>query len=229
MIITIDGPTASGKSSVAKTLAEKLGWYYLNTGMLYRAVTYLLMTRYHYTSKDLTQVAPQDLAACTDHSRFSYCYDPAQGVEILYDDSNITPFLKDATIDEAVCLISPQPYLREVMCEFQRQLAQQYDIVTDGRDTGSVVFPQAEYKFFLTASLDIRALRWQKDQYKRGNVYTIEECKKRIAFRDTKDLERGHSPLLIPQGGIVIDNTTLNFNETINEFLKYLHTVYITK
>ncbi len=229
MIITIDGPTASGKSSVAKALAEKLGWYYLNTGMLYRSVTYLLITRYHYSSEDLTHVDPKDLAACTDHSRFSYHYDAVQGVEILYDDSDITPFLKDATIDEAVCLISPQPYLREAMCEFQRQLAQQYDVVTDGRDTGSVVFPQAEYKFFLTASLDIRGLRWQKDQQRRGNIYSLEECKKRIAFRDAKDSERGHSPLLIPQGGIVIDNTALDFNQTINAFLKYLTNLYISK
>ncbi len=222
MIITIDGPTASGKSSVAKALAEQLGWYYLNTGMLYRAVTYLLLNNYKYTLENLTNVAPEDLAACTDHSRFTYHYDPVDGVEIVYDDVTITQYLKDASIDQAVCLISPQPHLREAMCEFQRQLAQQYDVVTDGRDTGSVVFPHAQYKFFLTASLDVRAQRWQKDQKKRGHDYTLQECKERIAYRDAKDQERGHSPLVIPQGGIVIDNSTLDFAQTIEVFLKYI-------
>ena len=222
MIITIDGPTASGKSSVAKALAERLGWYYLNTGFLYRAVTYLLLNRYHYTLEALTDVAPADLAACTDHSRFAYHYDPIEGVKILYDDVEITPYLKDASIDQAVCLISPQPHLREAMCEFQRQLAQQYDVVTDGRDTGSVVFPQADYTFFLTASLDVRAQRWQKDQKKLGHDYTLQECKERIAYRDNKDQERGHSPLVVPPRGIIIDNSTLDFNQTIEAFLGYI-------
>ena len=222
MIITIDGPTASGKSSVAKALAEKLGWYYLNTGMLYRAVTYILLTTYKYTSETLTHVAPQDLQECTNHDRFTYHYDPIDGVQVVYDGIDISFYLKDALIDQAVCLISPQPYVRETMCQFQRELAAQYDMVTDGRDTGSVVFPQAAYKFFLTASLDVRAQRWQKDQQKRGHDYSLEECKQRVAFRDAKDQERGHSPLVVPQGGIIVDNSTLDLSQTVDAFLGYV-------
>jgi cytidylate kinase len=222
VIITIDGPTASGKSSVAKALAEKLGWYYLNTGMLYRAVTHILLTTYNYTAETLTHVAPQDLQECTNHDRFTYHYDPIHGVQVLYDDSDISSYLKDALIDQAVCLISPQPYVRETMSEFQRELAAQHDMVTDGRDTGSVVFPQAAYKFFLTASLDVRAHRWQKDQNKRGHDYSLEECKQRVAFRDAKDQERGHSPLVVPQGGIIIDNSTLDLSQTVDTFLGYV-------
>src|SRR3989338_8419650 len=100
MIITIDGPAASGKSTVARMLAESFNFYYLNTGMLYRAVTYLLMYEQGYIEEKLTAVDKQDLAKCTDEGRFFYSYCPEKGATILYDHQMITPFLKDPLIDK---------------------------------------------------------------------------------------------------------------------------------
>ena len=223
MIITIDGPTASGKSSVAQALAKKLGFYYLNTGMLYRAITYLLITYFKYSLHDLEYVQDDDLTACANHSRLHYYYDEKSGVCLKYDDIDITPFLKDASIDQAVCLISPQPPVREALSQFQRELAARHNVITDGRDTGSVVFPQADYKFYLTASLHVRALRWQKDQNGRGHRYTIQEAEDRVAFRDNKDENRNHSPLVIPKNAFVLDNSNLDFNETLDALLTYIN------
>lgn len=219
MIITIDGPTASGKSSTAKELAQKLGYYHLNSGMLYRATTYILMHLFNYTNETLIHVSDQDLAQCTDHKRLIYHYDSAHEVSISYDNTNITMYLKDAEIDQAVCLISPLPHVRAALTTFQRKLAAHYDVVTDGRDTGSVVFPNANYKFYLTASLEVRARRWQQDQQKRGHFYTLEECKERVEFRDAKDRERDTSPLIIPQDALVVDNSNLDKKQTLQLLL----------
>lgn len=222
MIIAIDGPTASGKSSVAKALAEQLNFYYLNTGMLYRAVTYLLVTYFDYTQITLSAVQSEHLMACTDKHNFQYGYNPVTGVSIAYQGSVITQYLKDANIDILVCIISPQPLVRDHLSALQRMIAQQHDVVVEGRDVGSVVFPHADRKFYLTASLEVRAQRWQKDQEKQGNVYSLEEAQERVHFRDSKDINRSHSPLVIAQDAIIIDNSWLSFEQTVETFMKLL-------
>lgn len=219
MIITIDGPSASGKSSAAKTLADILGYYYLNTGMLYRAVTYVLLHTYHYTDQTLPQVTEDDIKQCANLERMKYHYDPVHGVQVWYDDQEITTYLKDASIDQAVCLLSPLAHVRERLSEFQREIAAEYNVVIEGRDTGTVVFPYADYKFYITASLDVRAERWQKDQQKRGHHYTLQECKDRLTYRDTKDTERNHSPLAIPEGALVVDTSSIDKKQTVQILL----------
>ncbi len=222
VIITIDGPTASGKSTVAACIAKKLGFFHLNTGYLYRSLAYLLVTVRDYSEHALECVQQDDIAECVRSDFFSYSYDAQKDVRIFYKDNDITTFLKDSSVDRYVALISSQKVVREAMVEQQRDLAKKYNLVIDGRDVGSLVFPQANFKFYLTASLPVRAARWQKDQKVRGNVFTLEEAQALVYDRDVKDMNREISPLAVPQGGIEIDNSDLTFDETVQKLLSYI-------
>jgi cytidylate kinase len=222
MIITIDGPAASGKSTIARMTAESLHFYYLNSGLLYRSVAYLLMQTQEYTQKQLAAVLVEDLEQCTDTQRFFYSYDSIHGPVILYDEKDITPFLKDALMDQCVAIISPQKIVREALSELQRSIAKSHDSVVEGRDVGSVVFPDADYKFYLTASLDVRSKRWQAYQEKKGTLYSLKEAAERVESRDSKDRGRELSPLVVPANALTIDNSTLTLEETVQEILRHI-------
>jgi len=222
MIVTIDGPTASGKSTVARALAQELGFYYLPTGWLYRAVAYLLVEEFGYTQDMLATPTREDVQYCLEPSRLIYTYDEKQGGKLFFNKRDITSYLKDYLVDVYVAIISPIVMVRELVVNAQRAFAQSTDCVIEGRDIGSVVFPKAHYKFYLTASLSVRAQRWQKDQEQRGNTFTLEQAQVQIASRDTKDKERKHSPLTIPKGAITIDNSDLTFDQTIQIMLKHI-------
>ncbi len=224
MIITIDGPTASGKSTVAALIAKKLGFYHLNTGFLYRSLAYLLVTTRGYSENALENVRQEDIAECVRSDFFSYTYDAQKDVCISYKGTEITRFLKDSLVDRYVVIISPQKLVREAMVEQQRALAKKYNLVIDGRDVGSLVFPHANFKFYLTASLSVRAGRWQKDQLARGNVFTLEKAQELVHDRDEKDMSRKISPLAVPVGGIEVDNSQLTLDETVQKFLSYVMT-----
>jgi cytidylate kinase len=222
MIITIDGPSASGKSSAAQALAQKLGWYYLNTGLLYRAVTYCLLKVCGRSKEELRAVSEGDLARCANFEYLCYAYTPDQGPRVTYDGVAITGYLKDAEIDECVSYISPQPHVRHALSQLQRDLAQTHDVVCDGRDVGSVVFPDANFKFYLTADATVRATRWQKDQRARGHMFTLEQAQQRVQERDTADSARTHSPLVVPDGGIIIDSSDLTLEQTVVALLAHI-------
>jgi len=170
MIITIDGPTASGKSTVAKLLAKKLDFFYLNTGFLYRAVAYLLINHCAYTHEDLKNPDPLDLDEYLEPSRLIYDYDQDYIALIIFDGQNITPFLKTSFIDKGASIVSTNRRVRDLLLQVQRVAAQKYNIVAEGRDTGSVVFPEADIKIYLTADVAVRAERWQKQQAREGTA-----------------------------------------------------------
>ena len=223
MIITIDGPAASGKSTIARMTAEHLSFYYLNTGLLYRAVTYLLINKHEYSQQDLTTIKDGDVSEYTDIKRFVYSYTAQEGSVVIYDNQDITGFLKDPLIDSSVSLISPQKNVREALSHLQRESAQDHDVVVEGRDVGSVVFPHADYKFFLTASLEVRAQRWRKYQDEKGNYYSLDRVKELVEQRDLQDKTRKISPLVVPSKAITIDNSKLTLEESIQEILKHIN------
>ncbi|NBQ16811.1 (d)CMP kinase [bacterium] len=215
MIITIDGPTASGKSTVAQLLAKKLGFYYLNTGALYRTVSYLLVTRCGYTEQNLAHVKEKDVRLCVDLNLLVYSYSSENGYKVFYDSNDITSFLKDCSVDRFVAIISPIPFVRLLVTEVQHAFAKKFNTIIEGRDSGSVVFPHADYKFYLTADLAVRAARWQIDQQKRGNVFTLSQAMKLVEERDIKDLSRHNSPLIIPSDAHILDNTKMSLEDTV--------------
>lgn len=222
MIITIDGPAASGKSTIARLLAEKLHFYYLNSGFLYRALTYCLLHDKQYTKETMASPLLDDVQECLDEKNLIYSY-KNNTITIYYKNKDITPFLKDALIDEYVCLISPHKGIREQLSFLQQSIAQKHDIVVEGRDVGSVVFPHADYKFYITADLSTRASRWKKDQEKKGFHYTQKEAEQALLYRDQKDQNRSHSPLIIPEHAHKIDTTHMSITDAVN--MIYAHSM----
>lgn len=222
MIITIDGPTASGKSTVARLLASKLGYYYIASGFLFRGLAYLLIHNKGYTLDTIASPSSQDVEYILDEQRFIYRYTSENAEQVFFENREISQFLKDSIIDTASSLVSTNVLVRELLCDFQRKLAQKYNVVVDGRDTGSLVFPYAEYKFFLTADIGVRASRWQLLQKKRGFNVTLEEAIKIISERDKRDAERTVGPLVVPQGALVIDNSEMDVQQTADEMIKVI-------
>lgn len=218
MIITIDGPVASGKSSAAKLLAKRLGFYYLQTGLLYRAVAYILLEKQGKRVEDFYQLRAKDLTFTVDLS-YAYIQDD---VCITYAGENITEFLSCASMDQPASLVSANAYVRQALLPIQRSVAAQYSLVADGRDCGSVVFPQAPYKFFVTASLEKRALRLYNDQKRQGEFQNLQEVMLAIKERDQRDMQRKVAPLHVPQGAIVIDNSEMTLQATVEQMFSYI-------
>lgn len=220
MIITIDGPSASGKSTIAHALAKRLNFYYIDSGLFYRALGYLLVNQAGYTIPELaSRINDKDINYYTSHCR--YVYDQS-GAHIFYGDEDITPHLKTKDVDLYASLIGGTPDVRIGLEESMRMLSKNKDLVIDGRDTGTIVFPHAEYKFFLTASLSVRAARWQIDQGKKGITVTLEQAEHAVKTRDDRDWARPVAPLAIPKDAHLIDNSDLSQEQTLKEFLKII-------
>jgi cytidylate kinase len=213
MIITIDGPTASGKSSVARALAEKLCFKYLNSGFLFRSVAYICL-RDNRAIESLERA--KELV-----DNLEYIYGADTNIQVLYCNTDITDKLKTAQIDQAASCSARNPYVRQALLEYQRFWAQKNNCVTDGRDSGSVVFPQAEYKFFLTALPSIRAKRWQQDQKKQGFVYNSAQALILITERDERDMGRIIAPLIPADDAYIVDSSHMG----LADVLGYMYSV----
>jgi CMP/dCMP kinase len=215
MVITIDGPVASGKSSVAQALAQRLGFYYLNTGMLYRAVAYVLIQQGKIPSaQNIGMLADCNLDFIQEFS-YEYRHDKTF---VFYQGRDLTPFLYDDLTERISSIISSYRPIRQELLTLQQSIAQKHDIVADGRDCGTVVFPHAQFKFFLTADADVRAQRLFNDQ-KRTHTLSLQEIKVGLCERDERDKTRQESPLTVADDAVVIDNSALNFEQTITAFL----------
>jgi cytidylate kinase len=219
MIITIDGPVASGKSTIARILAKKLGYYYVYSGILYRALGYILVHEYEYTDAMLHTLDHAHVQACFDPRYFTYMYDQKTNERVLFKGVDITSQLKTAAIDLVSSAISKDLFVRHTVTQLQRSIAAHADVVVDGRDTGSVVFPHAECKFFLTASIEVRARRWAGQQAHQGNYVTQHQAQKIIGDRDRRDMHREYSPLVVPQGAVIIDSSDLNVDQTVEQMM----------
>lgn len=222
MVITIDGPVASGKSTVARRLAQRLNFFYLSSGFLYRALAYLLMDRYGYGKDTIGNPREGDVYELLDPSRLVYRYDDQFRERIFYDGADITPFLKNSFVDELVSRVAANANVRLRMRLIQHSLAGAYDVVAEGRDMGTVVFPDAAFKFFLTASLEVRAQRWRKMQEKRGSSFSIEEAMALVDERDRKDCARSVAPLCVPEVAVIIDNSSMTVEEVLEKILQVM-------
>jgi len=226
VIITIDGPTASGKSSIAKALAQRLNFYYLNTGLLYRAVTYTILSRLqqkmvHGVEQWLAQATEKDFDFITD---LSYEYRNNEP-HVIFQHQDITEHLFDATLGQYTSIVSLNTMMRNKLLVLQRTIGQKNNIVVDGRDCGSVVFPNADYKFFLTADLDVRVQRVLLDPKRNADANDLAKIKADLQERDQRDRERAVAPLVVPDGAMVIDSSAMTFEQTIDLFLKYIQKV----
>jgi len=213
MIIAIDGPSASGKSTTAKGVAEKLGITHLDTGAMYRTVTWgLKKAAIHPSNDKKVQDFLKDLEIYFDASNHIWLNGEDVSVEIRTGD-----------ISSRVSAVSAIPEVREKMVKIQRQIAGKIDCVLEGRDIGTVVFPDAEYKFFLVAETEIRAKRRLLDLERIGESSTLAALIDDIERRDAIDSSRDHSPLLQAEDAIPIDTSHLTINEQINKIVNLIN------
>jgi len=219
MIITIDGPTASGKSTTARAIAQELGILYINSGLFYRVIAYVLIRQEKYTSQQLSHIQLEDIEHILSLDKLTYIFSSQDGEHIIYLDDDITPLLKNGSIDQGASIVSTRGVVREEVNKVIRRLAHTQSIIIDGRDCGTVIFPHADYKFYLTAVLKTRASRWQADQVAKGNIYTIEQAVEQITQRDGRDSSREVAPLAIPEHAVVIDDTNISKEQVVKTIL----------
>lgn len=219
MIITIDGPSISGKTSIARVLARYLHFDYLASGLLFRGLAYVLVHHYNYHESQLLHPRLLDVENALRPLHFEYRYSPEGGEQVLWHGQDITPFLADEKIGKYASIIGANPQVRNALARLQHDFADDKDLVTDGRDAGSVIFPHAYLKFFLTASLQARAQRWQKNQKEIGRDISIQQAEKEISERDERDTNRPIAPLRIPEHAIIIDNSSLTKEQVLERML----------
>lgn len=219
MVITIDGPVASGKSSVARALASSLDIFYLNTGYLYRGVAYVFHEELAMPIEPHQELSAQELS-CINRLRYSYRQGSAY---IDYNGRDITPFLQDALLDSVASTVSANKSVRAALLHVQRDIGKRHDLVCDGRDCGSVVFADADYKFYLDADVAIRAQRVFNDSYRKSRYATIEEAREAIALRDKQDMSRDIAPLKVPKDAIIIDNSHMTLEQTVDAMLAHIN------
>ena len=211
MIIAIDGPSASGKSTTAKGVAEKLGITHLDTGAMYRTVTWGLKK---------AAIHPSDDEKVRGFLKNLY-FDASNHIWLNGEDVSVE--IRTGDISSRVSAVSAIPEVREKMVKIQRQIAGKKDCVLEGRDIGTVVFPDAEYKFFLVADTEIRAKRRLLDLERIGETSTLAELMDDIERRDAVDSSREHSPLLQAEDAIPIDTSHLTINEQINKIVNLIN------
>jgi len=213
IIVAIDGPAGSGKSTTAKQLATKLNCIYVDSGAMYRAVAlYLLQNNIDFHDKTLLKKA---LPAINIEII------PSKQMEenaIILNDENVTKKIREPAITNYSSTVATDGLIRKRMVELQRKLAEKQSIVMDGRDIGTVVFPLADFKFFLIASIEERAKRrWLENQNKGLSSKTFDEIKEELVFRDKTDSTREIAPLKKAKDAIEIDTTNLNIQQQVEE------------
>ena len=217
MIIAIDGPAATGKSSTAKAVAEELGFMYLDTGAMYRAVTLAVL------EKNISLTHDYDIKSFLASLDLNILY-LEKTLVIELDQVDVTKHIRDPKVTAKVSEVSALPSVRKTMVKFQRKLASDKDCIVEGRDIGTVVFPDADLKFYMIADSSIRAERRKKDLFNLGKNKDIGELETEIKNRDRKDSTRVHSPLSKAEDSIIIDTSHLDFHEQVNMIVEKIKT-----
>ena len=216
MIIAIDGPAASGKSTTAIGVAKRLGITYLDTGAMYRAVTFGLI------ENDIKFEDSSELDNYLKQIKLRLS-ETKSGVILNLDGRNISKEIRSSKVTENVSEVSALKNVRDSMVLIQRKMAKKNDCILEGRDIGTVVFPNADFKFFLIADEKVRAKRRQNDLKKMGEQKSIDNVTRDIIKRDHKDSTRKHSPLKKSEDAIIIDTSNLGINEVIDKIVNIVN------
>jgi cytidylate kinase len=212
-VVAIDGPAASGKSTTARRVADRLDFVYLDTGAMYRAVTWKALE----TGTDLGDQTA--LGALASSIRLEFRSGESE-VRVLVDGEDVTEELREPRISRAVSEVSSVPAVRRAMVRTQRNIGAEGRCVVEGRDIGTVVFPNAPVKIFLAASLEERARRRRRELSDRGVIQGLEALMEEIRTRDAMDSEREDSPLRQAEDAIVIDTTRMTIEEQVAEVVR---------
>lgn len=210
--IAIDGPAGAGKSSISKVVANELGYLYIDTGAMYRGVTWAVLDSHVdvKNQKDVEELLPLlDLTLVPT----------ANACKVFVKGQDVTNLIRQQQINENVSTIASYKGVREYLVERQQAMAAVGGVILDGRDIGSVVLPKAELKIYLTASVDARAKRRWLEVQGTSNEQSLEDIKKNVESRDEMDKNRDESPLVCVEDAIVVDSSNMTFDETVEHIL----------
>ena len=209
MNIAIDGPAGAGKSTIAKRLAKKLGFIYVDTGAMYRAMAYYFL-QHDIDAKDESAIA----AACPDVD-VTITYENGEQ-QVLLNGENVNGVIRNEEVGNMASSTSVYPVVREKLVELQRQLAKSADVIMDGRDIGTCVLPDAQVKIYLTASSATRAKRRFDELTEKGVSCDLAEIEKDIIDRDYRDMHRDTSPLCQAEDAVLVDSSEMNIDEVVD-------------
>ena len=215
MVIAIDGPAGSGKSTTAKIAAEKLGFNHINTGAMYRGITLKCI------QGEIDLNSTSGIEIILNQTEFMFGED--SGSDLLMDGVDISSEIISSKVTELVSRVSAIPKVREKLVQYQRDMAKGLNVVLEGRDIGTVVFPDAEFKFFLIADIHERARRRKKEMETMGEIVSLMELTAELEERDRKDSTREHSPLIKAEDAVEIDTTGLNIAEQVNRIVEIVN------
>ena len=213
IIVAIDGHSACGKSTTARAVASILGYYYVDTGAMYRAVTV------HFLEKHVALTNPKEVTRALADVKVTFKLNPAGVTETYLNGLNVEKKIRKMEVSQNVSQISAIREVREAMVDAQRKLGKSRGVVMDGRDIGTVVFPDAELKIFLTADLLVRARR-QKELLEKDELVDLDTVIANLRQRDEYDSTRKESPLIKAKDAIEIDTTHISIDEQVDEVIR---------
>jgi cytidylate kinase len=218
IIIAIDGFSSTGKSTIARKVAKKLNYIYVDTGAMYRAVTYYAIKQGFIKNGELN---PEGLISALDQITISFKMNEVSGIaEVYLNGNNIESNIRTMEVSNYVSPVATLSEVRRKLVEQQQQMGKDKGIVMDGRDIGTVVFPQAELKIFMTASVKTRAQRRYKELTARGHNLDFDEVLENVTTRDHIDSTREDSPLNKAEDAIEIDNSDLTIEEQVQTIIR---------
>ena len=217
-VIAIDGPAASGKSTVASLVAKRLNIPYINTGNMYRAITYFFIKN----DIDFENINFSDLKTLLNSISLKYVETHDDGFALSLNEKILGSEIRSPEVAQQVSRVAKNPVVREVMTSLQREYGQQHLVVMEGRDIGSVVFPNAKYKFFVMASPLIRAQRRLNQSGETFSDATLESVVAEITARDKIDMEREIAPLKQADDAILVDTSELTIDQVVEKIISYI-------
>ena len=211
--VAIDGPAGAGKSTIAKRIARRLGYIYVETGAMYRAMAYYLI-------QNQVDAADQEaIAAACQHADISICYQDGEQV-VLLNGENVNAYLRTEAVGNMASVSSAVPEVRKKLVELQQKLARETDVVMDGRDIGTVVLPDADVKVYLTASVETRAKRRFLELQEKGEPADLAKIAADIEDRDYRDMHRDISPLRQAEDATLVDSSDMTIDQVVERILE---------
>lgn len=215
LVIAIDGPAGSGKSTVSKKVAKALGLLYIDTGAMYRALTLKAMR------EDLDLEDEKALVSLARSTKIDL--EELDGkLKVYLDGEDVAGLIRTQELTNNVKYIARVPGVRQEMVKLQRLIGERHGAVLEGRDIGTVVFPEADYKFYLDADVEVRSLRRHKELNELGQKVSLEDIRKDVVVRDESDMKRSVGALKKADGAVIINTTKMSVDEAVEKILGYI-------
>ena len=210
--VALDGPSGAGKSTIAKAVAKKLEYVYVDTGAMYRSIAYYVISK----GADLSD--PEQIKPLLGEISIKLCYTEA-GQRVMLNDEDVSDKIRTPEISMGASKVSAIPEVREFLLELQKNIAKENNIIMDGRDIGTTILPNAEVKIYLTASADTRAKRRALEYEQKGESFDLDQIRKDIIERDERDMNREISPLKQAEDAVLVDSSEMGIDDVVNAIL----------